>query len=255
VRDRVDLPSWLPPLVAERARAALTAAIEAGSAEDIAVVKRLTTDPRMENVWKYLQRRRREDHYRTSDFENPARDLAPEGSERDRAFPPSFRTRAAYMQHVAMETFYCDVLSLMTGGRFNRFGGPYPTPTPTDEFISQWRTPYRDLAEELQAEAKTISVDPRFIDFPHELHKLKRRLLQAADAYEELASASQGDNIRRVPAAVTAHVARNLKTLFGHGMYSQAATVATIILGRDVTAAEAREWCRKGWVKTHERRP
>jgi hypothetical protein len=253
MRDSLEMPPWLPPLVAKRARAAFAAMIKAGTAEeDVAVVKRLTTDPRMEHVWKYLQRRRREDYRQTSNFENPVRDLAPEGPERDRAFPPPFRTRAIYMQHVAMEVFYSDMLGLMTGGRFNRFGGPYPTPPPFDEFVD----PHRDLAERLRAEAKIISVDPRFIDSPHELHKLERRLLEAANAYEELARAARGVTLRQMPAAVTGQVARNLQRLFGRKMYSQAAVVASVILNRDVTAAEAREWCRhKGWVKTHKKQP
>src|SRR5437667_11790904 len=116
MRDSLEMPPWLPPLIAERARAAFAAMIEAGTAEeDVAVVKRLTTDPRMEHVWKYLQRRRREDHYRTADYENPVRDLAPKGPF-PLPFPSPFPTRAAYMQNVAMGTFYFNVLCLMTGG-------------------------------------------------------------------------------------------------------------------------------------------
>lgn len=71
------------------------------------------------------------------------------------------------MQHLALEMFYCD---FMTGGRINRFGGPWPTPTPIDEFISQLRTPYRDRAEALRAEAKMISeIDRGIEDCPREI--------------------------------------------------------------------------------------
>jgi hypothetical protein len=248
VCDHVDLPCWLPPLVAERARAAFAAMIEAETAEeDVAVVRRFTTDPRMESVWKYLQRKKRGDYQfePTNYYENPVRDLA-SSPERDRAFPPPFTSRATYMQNAAMGVFYSDVLCLI------RFWHPHPI---INEFASQWRTQHRDLTEGLRAKAKLITADPRFTNFPRELHKLERRLLQAADAYEELAEVSQDDIIKRMPAAVTGYIAWCLQNLFGHKMYGQAAVVASVILDRDVTPAEAREWCRKGWVKTHERRP
>jgi hypothetical protein len=254
MRDSLEMPPWLPPLIAERARAAFAAMIEAGTAEeDVAVVKRLTTDPRMEHVWKYLQRRRREDHYRTADYENPVRDLAPKGPF-PLPFPSPFPTRAAYMQNVAMGTFYFNVLCLMTGGRFNQFGGPYPTSPP---FLSQFRSSYRDRAEALRAEAKSISeISRKVYDLPRELDRLERSLLQAADAYEKLANASRADSRRQMPAAVTKYIAEELQTLFGHRMYGQTAVVASVILDRDVTTAEAREWCRhEGWVKTHEKQP
>jgi hypothetical protein len=249
------LPCWLPPLVAERARAVFAAMTEAGMAEeDVAVVRRFTTDPRMEGVWKYFQRKRREGHHRACDYENPVHDLPPSPG-RDRAFPPPFTSRATYMQNLAMGVFYSDILCLMTAGRINRFGGPYPTPPPLNEFVSQRCAQHRDLTEGLRAKAKLITTDPLFTEFPRELRKLERRLLQAADAYEELANAAQDVTLRQVPAAVTGYIARCLQNLFGHKMYGQAAVVASVILDRDVTPAEAREWCRKGWVKTHERRP
>src|SRR5262249_55990545 len=139
VRDGADLPDWLPPLVAERARTILTAAAEAGSEPAIvSAIKRLTADPRMEGVWKYLQRKKRERSQRTQAYEYPVKDIVDGTWEPSRTFPAAFPTRAVYMQNLAMEVFYCHVLCTMTGGRINGFGGPWPTPTPTDEFVSQW---------------------------------------------------------------------------------------------------------------------
>jgi hypothetical protein len=218
----------------------------------VSAVKRLTSDPRLERVWKYLQRKKRKDHQRTDSYEYPVRDLGSDGP-----FPPSFPTRAIWMQHLAMEIFYCEVLCLMTGGRINRFGGPWPTPTPIDEFVSQLRTPYRNRVEELRAEAKSISkIDREIEDCPRELDRIERSLLRTADAYEQLAHASRTDSERRIPAMVTKQIARHLEALFGRRMYGQAAAVSSVILDRDVTAAEAREWCRhKGWVKVHKKQP
>jgi hypothetical protein len=251
VRDGADLPDWLPPLVAERARAILAAAVEAGTEPVIiSEVKRLTTDPRMDRVWKYLQRKKRKGHQQTHNYEYPIRDLGSDGP-----FPPPFRTRAIWMQHLAMEIFYCDVLCLMTGGRINRLGGPYPTPPP---FISQFRNPYRDRAEALRAEAKSIStVERKKVEgCPRELDRLQRLLQQTADAYEQVANASRTDSERRIPAVVTAQIAKDLEALFGRKMYGQAAAVASVILDRDVTAADARAWCRhKGWIKVHKKQP
>lgn len=73
-----------------RARGILAAAVEAGTEPVIvSAVKRLTNDPRMERVWKYLQRKRREDYQRTSEYEHSIRDLGSDGP-----FPSSFPTRA-----------------------------------------------------------------------------------------------------------------------------------------------------------------
>jgi hypothetical protein len=241
------LPDWLPRLIAKRAQALIAEAENSSHVEDLALIRRLTTDPRMKSVWKYLQRKKRNHHKWTGDYENPVFDPIPNAP-----FPAPFPSRSVWMQHLAMEKFYCDLICMMTWGRFGRFGAPHPA----TEDLAKWRTPYLERAAELRAEAKLVSEINRSVEnCPRELDKVAHRLTQAAVAYEELAHASHADSERRVPAVVTAQIAKDLKVLFGRKMYGQAATVASVILEREVTAAETREWCRSaGWVKV-QRKP
>jgi hypothetical protein len=246
--DPLRFPDWLPPLVAERAAVFLSDAVEYGTVEDLALIKRITTDSRMEGVWKYLLRRRREEHQQTTEYENAIRDTEPDGR-----YPMSFSTRAIWMQHLAMKLLYDKVICMMTVGRIGSFRTSFESAN-VPSLCSWSNNPYLKRAEELRAEARSISaIDRRIENCPDELDALERQLVVAANAYFNFAAASLTDSERRIPPMVTAQVCRDLQSFFGRKLYSQAATIATIILNREVTAANAREWSRpKAWVKAHK---
>src|SRR6478672_9483338 len=70
-------PLWLPELVAAHARRVYGDALTAGNKDEAAAIMRITIDPRMEGVWSYLRRRRRDEEYvRTHEYEHAARDDA-----------------------------------------------------------------------------------------------------------------------------------------------------------------------------------
>jgi hypothetical protein len=52
---KANLPQWLPRLVAERACALYAEAIAAGDEQKAALIMQITTDPRMQRVWRELK--------------------------------------------------------------------------------------------------------------------------------------------------------------------------------------------------------
>jgi hypothetical protein len=71
VSDELSTPGWLPPAVAKEAQKAYLKFSRRRDHAQVAVLRRLILDQRMERVWKELYRRRR-----TGEFFHPAR---PEG--------------------------------------------------------------------------------------------------------------------------------------------------------------------------------
>jgi hypothetical protein len=56
---KANLPQWLPRLVAERGRALCAEAITAGNEQKAAAIMQITTDPRMQRVWRVLREKHR----------------------------------------------------------------------------------------------------------------------------------------------------------------------------------------------------
>jgi hypothetical protein len=220
MRDRHEFPPWLPPLVREQARALHSELFKAGTAEDIAVVNRLTSDPKMEGVWKYLQRHKRM-NYRRTGYEHAVYDpQAHSGVNRS-----SFPTRAIWLQQLAMREFYIDAI------RWGRMCAAPVTPAPRSY-----------LSRVLRAEASLVEQGMSLLDLSAETkRKVAKELRRAADVYEDAAQESRAKTSKEVPRYLMAMVAQRLRDLFGTPMYGQAATVASLILGRDVTATMVRE--------------
>lgn len=73
----LQIPDWLPGPVAAFAQKK-TAEIDGnpGSAEALEILRRLACDPRMRNVWKELQKRKRKNYEPTEDFVHAARPVS-----------------------------------------------------------------------------------------------------------------------------------------------------------------------------------
>src|ERR1700730_12228626 len=184
MRDPREFPPWLPPLVREQAHVLRSELLRSGTPDDIAVLERLTGDPRMEAVWTYLQKRRRVGYRRTGYEHAPLDPMAYTGVNRS-----SFPTRAAWMQQLAMRALYIDIIAWGRG-----FAAP-----------SSPRHPYH------------------------------------ADADESAAKDAGARTVEELPRYLAAMIAGRLHELFGKQMYGQAATVAGLIMERDVTLAMVRE--------------
>jgi hypothetical protein len=108
MRDAPDLPGWLPPLVREHARLIYG---QCRDDEEAAALLRVTVDPRMEVVWTYLRRRRRDlqaRHVRTHEYEHAARDDNPNDPNPD----PRFPTRNEALQQRALRRLYGELVRL-----------------------------------------------------------------------------------------------------------------------------------------------
>jgi hypothetical protein len=236
MRDRVDFPSWLPPLVAERARELHQQAIEMERNDEAAMIVRITSDPRMEQVWAHLRNKRRdpdERHVRTHEYEYAAIDRDPNGPYRSDRFP----TRAEWRQQVALEKIYSEII---------RWGG-LRSRLPLSE-ARQYAQEATSLRAKAAVEAKHWSGTDRRINRCRAEHaKLERAYIKAADAADALAAASITDTDDLSPAIVTVRVAETLLKNFGKRMYGQTASIASVVLDQTVTAEKAREYCRGVW--------
>jgi hypothetical protein len=69
----VSLPDWLPPSMIDEVTRIRDCAIKKGNRRAFDLLVRLTSDPRMEGVWKRLKQKKRVAHKSTDEFLYPAR--------------------------------------------------------------------------------------------------------------------------------------------------------------------------------------
>jgi hypothetical protein len=113
MRECSAWPTWLPSLVADHATLVWRQAETSGNTEEADAMTRITCDPRMEAVWNYLQRRRRDPdkrHVRTHLYDHVARDADPNA---DNPAPGKFRLRSEALQQLAMSRLYGDMVRLV----------------------------------------------------------------------------------------------------------------------------------------------
>jgi hypothetical protein len=219
MREPRTFPSWLPPLVREQAHALRSELLRSGTPDDIAVVERLTSDPRMEAVWTYLQKRRRVGYRRTGYEHAPHDPMAHSGVNRS-----SFPSRAVWLQQLAMRALYIDIIAWGRG-----FAAP-----------SSPRHPYHADADRLRAEVRFLGNEPFGLSAATK-RRLASLLRRTADAYESAAKEARARTVEELPRYLAAMIAGRLHELFGERMYGQAATVAGLIMERDMTVAMVRE--------------
>jgi hypothetical protein len=220
MRDPRVFPSWLPPLVREQAQALHSELLKSGTADDIAVLERITSDPRMEAVWKYLQKHKRTGYRRTEVYEHAVRDpQAHSGVNRS-----SFPTRAVWLQQLAMREVYIDAV---------RWARMCAAPASSDH-------PYLTDALRLRAEAQILENEPFGLSVAMK-RRLATRLRRAADAYADAAKEARAKTSEEIPRYVMMMIAGRMHNLFGKRMYGQAATIASLIMQRDVTPTMVRE--------------
>jgi len=246
MRDEPDLPSWLPPLVAEHARLIYR---QSRDDEEAAALLRVTVDQRMKAVWAYLRRRRRdvEDrHVRTHEYEHAARDDKPNDPNPD----PRFPTRNEALQQHALRRLY---------GELTRLTRLYGVPSraarrPPAHPLAPGVHPHLALPNRFEREAAThLATAERLASSPmpaRERRKVQKALHRAAASYDELAEAVVAETIDHLPVAVARGIARKLFQGFvgqrsnaaggpiGDYMPTQAAIIASVIFGQTVTASD-----------------
>jgi hypothetical protein len=234
MRDPRAFPCWLPPLVRERAHALRSEMLKAGTPNDVAVLDRLTRDPRMEAVWKYLQKHKRKGYRRTEVYEH----AVPDPMAHSRVNRSSFPTRAIWLQQVAMRELYTEAVRWACG---------YAAPASSDHL-------YLTDALRLRAEAQQCLEREPFGLSVATKRRLATRLRRAADAYTDAAKEAHTKASEEIPRYVMMMIAERMHELFGKRMYGQAAVVAALVLGRDVSATMVREAVVGLWGNSHKKR-
>jgi len=247
----VEFPDWLPLLVREEAEKALAQAARSSDDDELAMVRRITRDPRMRAVWKYLQGREGLTH---REYKNPVRDPMP-GAD---YHPKEFSTRAEWLQQVGLAEIY----------KLAHYWGCLCLPSRQIESDADRYFPskfsglpnqFQDQAAALRATADAWShqcqqaKEQGLKRYYRALEKSISRINDLAEDFEELekiwdehwkpTKLKQKDQV----ALVTARIAGRMNSIFRQPMYGQTATIASLVLNVTVTRQKAREHCRGLW--------
>jgi hypothetical protein len=211
-----QIPEWVPPRIAERARDSFGDFRH--SPEYHSALVRLTTDPRMQAVWSHLTRKRRLD----GQFLQPARS--------------SIKGEASQRQDFAMLRLFCAVL---------QFAECRPR-TMLRREIEARQEQRKAIAQKLWAEADTLG----YLEELGESAPGRAKILSEAGCvlWQMAAAPDIGDIVverdrgERDIQAVTMAIAGACSWLFGAPLYAVTATLTAVALDCDVTARKVREW-------------
>jgi hypothetical protein len=207
-----DFPDWVPASVVETAMIIGPAA----NPEAQKVIRRLATDPRMKEVWRLLQKRRRSDRA----YEYPAR-------------RPDFAPLRDYAQNRAMASLFMAAAGLPFSVR----------PAITRAQLEEIRWPLLELAARWREDLDRLrsvggfgqNVERPIIDA---ITELQHRAELIAQPYRQaVVERDTGDARQRsYLVALTAETEK----LFGSPLYGTVATIATVALAQKVSAKVVR---------------
>jgi hypothetical protein len=247
-RHGLIVPSWVPKVVAQQADVLYERAVASRSAQHVAVVERLATDPKMEAVWKELAKKRRDKYWPTNSFFHPATLPNPDMLLE---FMKSQTSTVAALQEASMAYLLHRVVFCAFEAVPFMLSRPKPHPK---------RREWEKMAKRLREDATEIrrAEEAAKIRQPGKIHdEFSDRLLDAALVYGFLADnpititgkhlfteRNRGDAEARALATSTAHACLEI---FGTAMYTTVATITGVALGRQINWRMVREWCNSPW--------
>ena len=211
-------------------------------------IMRLAGDPDMQGVWKYLGQRRREGPVEARLYFHPARD-----DERDSRGKPAqhwredrFASRAEWKQALAFEELFMFVLAMSRHAHA-------ATVAEAQHYRAAAKT-YREAAtREIPGFVETV--DERVWRQIKPRERVAKALHRTADDMEMLANALEADADKQRRPQIVAVVGDKLERLFGQRFHTQAATIASVILGEPVSKKTAVNASRKLYPKPRKNRP
>jgi hypothetical protein len=216
-RHALMLPDWVPQLVAREAKALFREA--AHCPDELKLIRRLATDPRMNKVWFELQRRRRKGRKLTNEFLHSV------------SLPGPFdKDQAAKRRNVAMTALF------QTAVARGRLGISMGSPVS----VEAARRLDRERAAGLREDAKVFDAMKK--------GAAARKLVRAAQVYEKRANELfMFGHGKTAAVGFAVQTAKLMCDLFGSPMYGTVATVSSVALNREIEPHTVREWCRGVW--------
>jgi hypothetical protein len=209
----LTIPTWVPELVAQAARTLRAHYLKSNSISHNVILERLIADERMRRVWKELSRHRREQHQPTDAFLRSSELLKQDAAMTSLFYfalnlavnAPAVITRKE-LETVRSETLH-RVAALRAAADEIRLYGPS------------------------QAAAAKVNDDiARHLEEP----------LPRMEASRLVVERDTGDAQARCFSILFTGYCRQV---FGSPLYGTTATVASVALGREITARAVREWC------------
>jgi hypothetical protein len=243
----IELPAWLPPAVASHARQ-----INYQTASDELMLRRLTSDPRMERVWTELLKRERSDYKSSDRFKYPAThrmDWDPQSRNHLRRARTLRQMPSPQNEHEAnkLEMYVklhwaaksaaseSSELTMQERGLAAFFSQAFEIARTdagpvTRAVAQQKRAHYLDMADRIRTDVGDLD------------SFLEKELIDAAFAYEALADRAAPPpghplRIQRRPRgderqiAFVRQLADATKAIFGHSLHGTVATVANVAFG------------------------
>ena len=240
----LEIPTWVPQSVAERACSLYKAAdpfYAFGGTIHRQVIRRFVADPRMKNVWDLLRSRKRNGRTSTRQYYFQA------------VLPEYFRAcdQEDHQNKAMAELFYSAVAIAVSDPR----GFLRPKAHPKTDG-------WKKMAERLREDAAEVR---KLVEGDALIDKKVQDLLDAAMTYDELTwnpvtstgkslflEGGRGDVEARAYSVVMAGMIQSIfrpPNLHAVRMYGVVATLATVVLDRDVDRDSVREWCNGVWAK------
>ena len=209
IPSSLSIPPWVPRCLVSKAHQLHAREFKSDHAWDVALIERLVTDARMEDVWQELTKRKRDASYRQTKYYHHA------------AHPPrgaSLGTQSEMQAKAILELF----VHTFSAARWSRLPGA--------------SIPYSERAESLRRDADIAKKErPKKVAVP-----FAQKAISMAEAYEDLAKVPV-----KTDRAVIIDILEFMKERFGPSMNRVTATLASVALGRPVSQDRVRDLSRR----------
>jgi hypothetical protein len=208
----LSFPEWFPSHLRLRAGYIHAKASAAGQEFDSKVIERLVKAPRMERVWKELEKKKRGTDYFLY------RAIPPPGVI-DKTKLDGDASLRLLVQHRAMLELFCTVFDIIRHPRLTSIG----------------TLSYSQIAERLRHDAEALKTRPK-----RRYGRHRTRLKKAAETYAILDAEVmfEPEQIR----SMVVEIADFMKERFGGVMHNTVATIASVALDCKISPADIRNW-------------
>lgn len=238
MRPELKVPSWVPPLVAELARKRYDGASASGAEHEAALIARIISDSRMQDVWDELRERTGSG---AKTYKLKAIDPAVEISRISGPlpFPKSFSSREDWIQHLALRAIFEEAVLL----------GTLLSPDAIRASRAAKLKDFESTLQKLQEDAKFISLKwTGRKGVPQLYTKASASFEQAAKNYARIIKQELSFGWPDVAAQLfCVGLVNKIASLFHQRRHLLVANIASIVLKREIDSEQVKEWDRGHW--------